>query len=63
MGFLYNKIPHLVVTENHSGIHHVYKQLTEELPQPDSFTRDHTRSYVFGLSGGYNNRLPLLAHP
>lgn len=53
----------LVVTEDHSGIHHVYKQRTEELPQPGSVTQDHTRSYVFGLCGAYSNRLLLLAHP
>ena len=53
----------LVVTEDHSGIHRVYKQLTEELPQLGSFIRDHTRSYVFGLSSAYSNRLFLPSHP
>ena len=43
--------PPLVVTKDHDGIHHVSKQLTEELPQPESFTRGHTRSYVYILSG------------
>ena len=54
-GFLNNRIPPLVVIENHNGIHHVYKQLIEELPQLGSFTRDHTCSYVFGFSGAYSN--------
>ena len=36
-GFLNNQIPPMVVTENHSGIHHVYKQLAEELPQLHRF--------------------------
>jgi hypothetical protein len=45
-GFLNNRIPPLVVTENHSGIQCVSKQLTEELPQPDCLTRDHTSSNV-----------------
>ena len=36
-GFLNHQTPPVVVTEDHSGIHHVYKKLTEELPQPGSF--------------------------
>ena len=42
--------PTLVITD-HGGIQHVSKQLTEELPQLDSFTGGHTPSYVFGLHG------------
>ncbi len=55
--------PPLVVTEDHGGIQHVSKQLTKELPQPGIFTRDHTRSYVFRLSGAQSNCLLLPAHP
>ena len=58
-GFLNNRIPPLVVTENHSGTN----SSLEELPQPGSFMRDHTHRYVFRLSGAYNNRLLLPAHP
>ena len=39
------------------------KQLTEELPQLDSFTGGHTSSYVFGLNGAQGKRFRLLAHP
>ena len=62
-GFLNNRIPPLVVTENHSGIHHVYKQLTEELQQPDCLTEGHTSSNVFCLGGAQSHRLLLPAHP
>ena len=37
-GFLNNRIPPLVVTENHSGIQCKSKQLTEELLQLDCLT-------------------------
>ena len=53
----------LVVIEDHGDIHHMYKQLTEELPQLGNFIRDNTRSYVFGLGGAYSNQLLLPAHP
>jgi len=59
MRFLNNRIPPLVVTENHSGTNNSL----EELSQPGSFIRDHTRRYVSGLSGAYNNRLLLPAYP
>jgi hypothetical protein len=62
-GFLNNRIPSLVVTENHSGIHHVNKQLTEELQQPDCLTEGHTISNVFCLGGAQSHRLLLPAHP
>ena len=55
--------PPLVVTNDHSGIQHVSKHLTEELPQPGSFTRGHIRSYVFGLSSVQSKRLALPTHP
>ena len=47
--FLNNRIPPLVVTEYHSGIHHVYKLLTRELQQPDYLTEGHTINNVFCL--------------
>ena len=62
-GFLNNRIPPLVVTENHSGIHHVYKQLIEELQQPDCLTEGHTSSNLFCLGGAQSHRLLLPAHP
>jgi len=55
--------PPLVITEDHDGIQHVSKKLTEELPQLDSFPGCHTHSYVSGLSNAQSNRLLLLAHP
>ena len=62
VGFLNNRIPPLVFTKNHSGIHHVYRQLTEELPQPGSFIQDHTHRYVSGVGGAQSHRLLFPAH-
>ena len=63
MRFLNNRIPPLVVTENHSGIQCKFKQLTEELSQPDCLTRGHASSNIFCFSSAQNHRLLLLAHP
>ena len=62
-GFLNNRIPSLVVTEINSGINHVYKELTEELQQPDCLTKGHTISNVFCLGDAQSHRLLLPAHP
>ena len=62
-GIIQQSNPPLVVTEDHSGIQHVSKQLVEELPRPGSFTRGHTRSYVSSLINAQSNRLLLLDHP
>jgi len=61
MGFLNNRIPPLVVTENHNSM--CSNNSLKSFPQPSSFIWVHTRRYVSGLDGAYVNWLLLPGHP